>query len=76
VVGNPLPKTGKGCAAASSQFGGATEKTAANPYSTFHKSVFFKISMQSYVFMYLEEIFRSRILKFGLISQKPPRKLA
>jgi hypothetical protein len=53
----------------------ATDKTAANPYSTFHKS-FFKILMQLYVFMYLEEIVRSRTLKFGLISQKPPQNLA
>jgi hypothetical protein len=40
VVGNPLPKWAK--AVQPHQFGGATKKTVANLYGTFHKSVFFK----------------------------------
>jgi len=45
ALGKPLPKTAESCAAAPRQFGGATAKMVANPYSTFHKPDFCKISM-------------------------------
>jgi len=45
ALGKPLPKTAESCAAVPRQFGGATAKMVANPYSTFHKPDFCKISM-------------------------------
>jgi len=47
ALGKPLPKTAEGCAAAPRQFGGATAKMVANPYSTFHKPDFFEILMHT-----------------------------
>jgi hypothetical protein len=45
--GKLLPKTAEGCAASPRQFGGATAKMVANPYSTLYKPDFFEILMHT-----------------------------
>jgi len=54
VVGKPLPKTVESCAAMLCWFGRATSKMAANPFSSFHTSVFFKVLVSVGVLTYLE----------------------
>jgi hypothetical protein len=70
ALGKPLPKTAESCAAAPRQFGGAASKIAANPFSSFHTSVFFKVLMPGGFLTYLEEIVRNRFLKFFLFGLK------
>jgi hypothetical protein len=70
ALGKPLPKTAESCAAMPCQFGGAASKIAANPFSSFHTSVFFKILMPEGVLTYLEEIVQNRFFKFFLFGSK------
>jgi len=62
VVGNPLPKTAEGCAAAPRQFGRATAKKVANLCSTFHK-LYFKILLQTISSKYIKTYVAIKILK-------------
>jgi len=53
VVGKPLPKMVESCAAMPHWFGRAMSKMAANPFSSFHTSVFFEVLMSGGVLTYL-----------------------
>jgi hypothetical protein len=61
ALGKPLPKTAESYAAAPRQFGRAASKIAANPFNSFHTSIFFKVLVLGGGFLtYLEEIVWNR----------------